>query len=153
MKIRNILLLFMCVVSFVGCNGVYEPGDYYRGEGYDAVVVTVDAGNQPTMVMSLDEANTLDADSALRWAEKLGEGWRLPNKTEISQIERVKTLINNTLKKKDKPAVLVDFTYYWSSTPCSESHFYACGPDGVGCYYSENDGSTYRARAVRTVNK
>ena len=140
-------------MAFAGCNGVYEPGDYYRGDGYDAVVVTVDADNKPTLLLSLDEANTLNADSAMRWAETLDDGWRLPNKDEIAQIYRVKTLVNKTLERKGKPTVLTNFTYYWSSTPCSESHFYACGPDGVGCYYSENASSSYRARAVRSVER
>lgn len=148
--IRNIIL-FVGLFVLVGCSGVYEPGDFYKGDGFEAVVVTVDEANQPTMVMSLNELSSLNADSAIRWANSLGDDWRLPDKNEVAKIERVRSLINSTLERRGLPPVLVGFTYYWSSTPCSESHTYACGPDGVGCYYSENAGSSYRARAVKTI--
>ena len=140
------------IASFTSCTDVYEPGDYYRGDGFEGVVVSVDADNNPLLLLSIDEARSLSADSAILWAETLGEGWRLPDKRELAQIDRGITLINKTSESKRKPKILVDFTYYWSSTPCSESHFYACGPDGVGCFFNENNGSSYRARAVRVMN-
>ena len=151
--ISSFRFLFLgCLFLLSGCTGVYEPGDSYKGDGYEAVVVSVDDDNQPVIVMSLDEASTLSADSAMRWAEGKGEGWRLPDRSEMSMIDRVRSLINTTLERKGLPPVLKDATYYWSSTPCSETHTYACGPDGVGCYFSENNSSSYRARAVRKVN-
>lgn len=149
---KKIISIVIGTLLMAGCARNYEPGDYYSGEGYDAVVVTVDAENQPLMLMSLDEASSLSADSAMRWVETLGEGWRLPDKNELSKMERVRSLINNTLQKKGLPKVFVDFTYFWSSTPCSESHTYACGPDGLNCYFSENASSSYRARGVRNIN-
>lgn len=151
MKNNKILFYAACFLLLVGCSGIYEPGDMYKGDGFEGIVVTVDEDNQPLMVMSLEEASSLTADSALRWAEGLGEGWRLPTKKEIAQIERVRSLINNTLKRKKLSTVFTDFTYYWSSTTCSESHCYACGPDGVGCYFKENDDPSYRARGVRGI--
>lgn len=151
MKIITKILLLFSIATMVGCQGIYEPGDYYRGDSFEGIVVSVDAENNPLLLLSLDEASSLNADSAVHWAESLGEGWWLPDRKEIAQVDRVKTLINKTLEIKHLPKVLENFTYYWSSTPCSESHFYACGPDGVGCYYCENDGSSYRARAVRKI--
>ena len=151
-KLSKIILL-LAIAALASCTRVYEPGDYYKGDGFEGIVVTVDANNSPMLLLSFEEAHSLAADSAEYWAEQIGEGWRLPQKGELAQIYRVKTLINRTLEKKKKKLILNDFTYYWSSTPCSETHCYACGPDGVGCYYKENDGSSYRARAVRLITE
>ena len=149
-KLKKIIFLLI-IAAMASCTGVYQPGDYYGGDGVEGVVVTVDSENNPLLLLSFDEASSLSADSAKRWATTVGEGWRLPTREEIAQINRVKTLINKTLDRKKKPKIFMDFTYYWSSTPCSETHSYACGPDGVKCYYSENDGSSYKARAVKII--
>ena len=152
MPILKTILLLLSLALFASCSSVYMPGDFYSGDGFEGIVVTVDDDNNPLMLLSFDEANSLSADSAICWAESMGDGWRLPDKNELAQIDRVKSLINNSLENKKKPKILVDFTYYWSSTPCSESHFYACGPDGVGCFFCENNGSSYTARAVRIIH-
>ena len=152
MKMKKFNILIFSVLLLSSCTSVYEPGDIYKGNGYEAVVFAVDADNRPVAVMSLDEASSLDADSALRWVEEKGDGWRLPDRKEIAMIDRTRSLINATLERKGLPPVMKNATYYWSSTPCSETHSYACGPDGVGCYYNENNSSVYRARAVRTID-
>ena len=140
-------LLFL----LVGCSGGYELGDYYKTDGSAAIVVDIDADNQPLLLLSVEEASNLDADSAVAWASALGDGWRLPNKNEMAKIERIKSLINKTLKQKTLPEVFKDFTYYWTSTECSETHAFACGPNGVSCYFKENQDPSYRARAVKEI--
>ncbi|MBP5189807.1 MAG: hypothetical protein J6031_02700 [Bacteroidales bacterium] len=134
-----------------GCGYRYEPGDLYRdGENKGIVIDTDDAGNVK-LIMSLDEISGIDADSATKWATSTGNGWRLPTKNEIEKIRKYKALSNKTLNRKKMPPVLSGHTFYWTSTPCSESHTYACGPDGTKCYFSTNASVQYRARAVKEI--
>ena len=140
-------LLFL----LVGCSGGYELGDYYKTDGSAAIVVDVDANKQPSLLLSVEEASNLDADSAAAWAAALGNGWRLPDKNEMTKIVRLKILLNKTLKQKTLPEAFKDFTFYWTSTQCSETHTYAYGPNGVSCYYKENQDPSYKARAVKEI--
>ena len=136
--------------ALAACNRAYEPGDYY-GKEAEGIVLAVDTEGNATMLLSLDEAKDLDADSAAKWAASLGEGWYLPTKEEMALLKKYKSLVNITLERKKLPALLAVHTFYWSSTPCSDSHQYALGPDGVRCYFKTNASPYYRARAVKKL--
>lgn len=150
-KICNICLLLLLLTA-VGCRQGYEPGDYYKSGGISGIVVDVDADGNAKLLMSLEEVQDIDADSASKWAAQLGDGsWRLPTKDEMGKVRKYRALINKTLEHKKLPAVLSGHTFYWTATPCSKSHTYACGPDGIRCYFSTNASPFYRARGVRSV--
>ena len=136
------------------CNGHYEVGDYYRDGDVEGIVMEADEQGNPLMLLSLEEASNLDADSAAVWASKLGDGrWRLPDKKEMESLRINRSLLNMTLERKGLPLFLMPSTFYWTSQPCSETHMYACGPYGVQCYFRTNKSVHYRARAVKmTVN-
>ncbi len=136
------------VIVLVGCGGAYETGDYYSVNGVKGVVVT--ATDNALLVVSLDEARGLNADSALAWGDG-PEEWHLPSKTEIEQLWRFRSAINQTLERKGMGRIFGSHTFYWSSTECSPSHVYACGPDGVKCYFRSNKSHLYRARKVVLV--
>ena len=152
---KHLFLIFSILLSsalLVGCKSSYAPGDYYSLDGDKGVVVSVDADAQPLLIISLDEVSALDADSALRWGlENEAQGWRLPDKDEIALVNKYKTLINRTMEKHHAPLVLVNHTFYWTSSPCSPTHTYACGPDGLNCYFNQNNSHSYRARKVKNL--
>jgi len=136
-------------LAFSSCKRSYRVGDLYHQQG---IVVSVDADGQPTMLLSLDEQRNLDADSALRWAATLDAGWSLPTKEQWELVRKQRILLNRTLDDKHLPAVVRGHTFYWSSSACSPSHTYACGPDGVRCYFRTNRSDLYRARAIYIFN-
>ena len=137
---------------FASCNGKKVTGDIVKIDGTKAIVVSTDDNGQPTMLLSVQEAANLDDDSAVRWVATIdGEGWHLPDKSEMQLIKKYKAMINISLRKNGLPTILANDALYWTSTPCSESHTYACGPQGVKCYFSTNASPYYRARAVKTV--
>ena len=142
------LIVFLCFISLAAltaCGGGYKVGDMYKRQG---VVVAVDGQGMPTMLLALDEQANLDADSAQRWAATLEQGWQLPSHDQWEQIRKQRTLINRTLADKGLPLVAKGQTYYWSSTPCSATHYYACSPDGIRCFFHSNKSNSYRCRAV-----
>jgi len=151
-KLSNIALCLVLLSAFAGCSRHYEVGDYFKKGSLAGVVVDV-TPEGGILLLSLDEACALDADSAAVWASSFGDaGWHLPDKEEMQQIRRHRSLINQTLENRGLGKILTNHTFYWTSTACSASHFFACGPDGIHCYFSTNNGSLYRARAVRTIS-
>lgn len=147
------ILLTFSLMVFAGCSGKYEIGDLYKDKDTKGIVVKVDGDGRAQLVMSLDEAVNIDADSAFIWAEQFdGGGWHLPTKEDMATIRKYKNLINSTLERKGYNTILTNHTFYWTGTPCSESHTYACGPDGIKCYFSQNASSNYRARAVKRID-
>lgn len=147
-----IVFISLLIPFFItACSGTYQSGDMYKCDGRQCIVVSVNADGSPAMCVSLEEGEGMDAISAAVWAV-LGEGWRLPTKEEIAVVRKYRSAINATLSKKGLPLLMENNTYYWTSTPCSESHTYACGPDGVRCYFSTNDGPAYRVRAVKIIS-
>lgn len=149
---RQWILLLISVLIFAGCDSKYELGDYYKSGDTKGIVVQVDAEGNPLLILSLFEAENVDADSAQNWVATLeGEGWQLPDKGEMEQINKYKSLINKTLERKGMPTILKNHTFYWTATPCSESHTYACGPDGTRCYFNQNASPLYRSRAVKKL--
>ena len=151
MKYKIIYYFLIGSLLAVSCRGT-EPGDLYKCDGVKCVVVTVDGNGNPSLVMSLDEAVNIDADSALLWSTQVGDGWHLPSKAEMELVKKNKSMINRGLEYKKMPVVLRNNTYYWTSTPCSETHVYACGPDGLRCYFRTNASHCYRARTVKVIN-
>lgn len=148
---RNWICLMISLLVLAGC-GKYEIGDLYKDGDTRGVVVQTDNEGNALMVMSIDEAVDIDADSAARWVETLvGEGWHLPEKGEMAQIKKYKSLLNKTLERKGFSTILTNHTFYWTATPCSESHTYACGPDGIQCYFNQNASPFYRARGVKMI--
>ena len=146
--------MIISLLFLAGCSGKYEPGDYYKVGNVKGVVVQTDDNGCVVMLMSLDEAVNIDADSAARWVETLdGDGWRLPGKSDMEQIRKYKSLINKTLERKELPTILTNHTFYWTATPCSDSHTYACGPDGLRCYFNQSASPFYRARGIKTIEK
>ena len=149
------LLLFVVSFFFTGCSGEQRVGDLYKDGDIKGIVVSVNSEGHPTMILSLDEAVALNADSAVVWASNLqtvnGTKWTLPTKEEMILLRKYRSLINNTLRDKKLPLFLENGTFYWTSTPCSESHCNACGPDGVRCYFKMNDTYSYRARGVMRI--
>ena len=137
--------------ALAACNRAYEPGDYY-GKEAEGIVLAADSEGNATMLVSLVEAKDLDADSAAKWAASLGEGWYLPSKEEMALLKKYKSLANITLDYKKMPPMLTGHTFYWTSTPCSGSHHYALGPDGIRCYFKTNASPCYRARAVKRLD-
>ena len=149
---KNILLLGLTTLIFIGCEHGYAPGDILKIDGTKGVVVEVSPDKKPLLLMSLDEIENVDADSAYRWASSFSDtSWHLPSKREMERVKKFKTLININLEKKGEKPILKYHTFYWTQTPCSESHTYACGPEGIGCYFSTNYSPYYRARAVKTL--
>ena len=149
-KYRNICLIFI-LRAFACCNRHYEPGDYYNKED-KGIVLAVDAEGNAVLLMSLEEAKDIDVDSAAKWALTVGDGnWQLPTKDEMTILKKYKSLVNKTLEYKKQPTVLTGHTFYWTSSPCSETHFYACGPDGIKCFFKTNASPHYRARAVKNL--
>lgn len=148
-----ILICFSTLMLFLqSCGREYSVGDIYSDGDVKGVVLRVDDSNSPLLLLSLDEISGIDADSANVWASSLGDGeWRLADRQEMEIVRKYRALINNTFERKSYPKVLEGNTYYWTSTPCSESHVYACGPDGVRCYFKSNNTKLYRARAVRVL--
>ncbi len=146
------ILLTFSLLVFAGCNGKYEMGDFYNDKDTKGIVVQVDNDGRAMLVMSLDEAVDIDVDSAARWAGQIdGNDWRLPTKEEMNAVRKYKNVINSTLERKGCPTILTNHTFYWTGTPCSESHTFACGPDGIKCYFNQNHSSCYRARAVKRI--
>ena len=146
-----IICLLISLLTLMSCNRRYEPGDYYSKD-VSGIVLAADAEGNAMLLLSLEEAKDIVADSAALWAETLGDGlWRLPTKEDMSIIKKYKSLINKTLEYKKQPTVLSGHTFYWTATPCSESHTYACGPDGINCYFKTNATPHYRARAVKDL--
>ena len=152
---KRALVLFAMAAFLTGCDGGQRVGDIYKNGDIKGIVVSVNSEGQPTMILSTDEAVALNADSALIWASKLqsdnGTEWTLPTKEEMVLLKKYKSLINNTLRNNKLPLFLENGTFYWTSTPCSESHCNACGPDGVRCYFKKNDTYSYRARGVMRI--
>jgi len=149
--VRLLLLLALTgSLALSSCSRSYRVGDLYHQQG---IVVSVDADGQPTMLLALEEQCNLDADSALRWAATLDEGWSLPTREQWELIRKQRILLNRTLDDKQLPSVARGHTFYWSSTACSPSHVYACGPDGVRCYFRSNHSDLYRVRAVFVFNE
>lgn len=148
---RELICLMISLLILSGCSGKYEIGDYYKNGDTKGIVIKNES--DVLMVMSIDEAVNIDADSAARWASSYdGEGWSLPNKAMMGQIKKYKSVINKTLERKGLPTILTNNTFYWTETACSESHTYACGPDGIQCYFNQNSSPYYRARAVKIMN-
>lgn len=148
------ILLTFSLLVFAGCNGKYEMGDFYKDNDTKGIVVQVDGDGRAVLVLSLDEAVNINADSAFIWAEQFDGGdWHLPTKEEMTTIRKYKNLVNSTLERKGYNTILTNHTFYWTGTPCSESHTYACGPDGIKCYFNQNLSSCYRARAVKRIDK
>lgn len=150
--LSNIALIALCVACLVSCDRSHLPGDIIVDNGTKCIVIESDDNGNAVLVMSLDEVVDINADSAVVWAkEHGGEGWHLPNKQEIEKMKKYRSVINQTLEKKNLPKILVNHTFYWSSTECSPSHVYACGPNGVRCYFRSNQSYLYRARAVKSL--
>ena len=117
----------------------------------DRIGVFFSYGNEQLPVL---RGLNFNADSAFIWAEQFdGGGWHLPTKEEMTTIRKYKNLVNSTLERKGYNTILTNHTFYWTGTPCSESHTYACGPDGIKCYFNQNLSSCYRARAVKRIDK
>lgn len=155
MKNNNRYILYLLLLGSLltaACRGA-EPGDIYNCDGVKSVIVAVNANGNPSMVMSLDEAINIDADSALAWSLHVGDGWHLPSKAEMEIVRKNRSLINRGLELKKLSVVLRNNTYYWTSTPCSDSHVYACGPDGLKCYFRSNASHCYRARTVKVLEQ
>lgn len=140
--------------SLSSCRRGYEPGDIIKVDGRRCVVADVDSDKHPVLLLSLEEASDLDADSAARWASTvMGDtNWHLPTREEMERVRKYKSMINMALEKKGEPTILRNHTFYWTSTQCSESHTYACGPIGLQCYFKTNHSTNYRARAVKAEN-
>lgn len=152
MNKRILYTILGFALTLGGCSGGYELGDYYHAGGEKGIVLAVDDGGKVTMLMSVDEAHDLDSDSAMKWASNYADGsWHLPSKEEMAVIKKYKSLMNITIGHKKLQPVMAGHTFYWTSTPCSESHTFACGPDGIRCYFNTNTSPFYRARAVKTL--
>lgn len=146
------LCLAVSALLLTGCGRHYEPGDYYSRNGVKGIVLQTDTEDNATLLLSIDEAVDIDADSALRWTATLGDtAWKLPTKEQMAVARKHRSLINITLRNKNLPTILTDHTFYWTATPCSGTHVFACGPDGLRCYFKSNHSSFYRARAVRKL--
>lgn len=154
-RLYNIVYVLIGLSVLTACSG-YEVGDWYNHDGNKGVVLKVDEAGQPTLLLAPEEAVDLTADSALLWAAQLDADSQaevsLPSKEEMEWLRGYRSVVNKTLNAKGKPTVLEGHTFYWTSTPCSESHYYAHGPDGVRCYFRGNQSSCYRARAVIRLN-
>ncbi len=151
---KNILKICLAIspLLLAGCSGTYETGDYYSSGDVKGIVVKSDADGKARLVLSFDEVANLNADSAARWVAEYDNGqWRLPTNEEMTFMKKHRSLINKTLERKGQPLMLAGFTYYWTSTACSESHTYAGGPEGVKCYFNSNASPNYKARAVRDI--
>ena len=149
MKRLTLLLSIAAMLTISACSRSYMPGDFYSEGGLKGIVVTADEQGKPTLLLAPEETKGVTAAEAKEWVESYGDGgWHLPTKEEMEQVKKYKTLINKTLEQKKQPVVLTNHTFYWTSTPCSESHTYACGPDGLHCYFSTNNSPYYRGRGV-----
>lgn len=149
---RFLPFLLFGILVLAGCSKGYELGDFYSNGDLKGIVVAADADSQPSLILSLDEVTGLDADSAAQWAASLYDGsWRLPTKDEIEVVKKYKYLINKTLQRKKMPPVMMGHSFYWTSSPCSESHTYASGPDGTRCYFNSNASPHYCVRAVKEI--
>lgn len=135
----------------MACGRSYEPGDLYSCDSVNGIVLQTNENGAPTMLLSIEEASNINADAALQWAESLGNGWHLPDNEEMKIIKKYKSLINITAEREKISPVLTNHTFYWTSTPCSESHVNAFGPNGLRCYFRTNASPYYRARAVTAV--
>lgn len=144
--ILSLLLCLTSILALVGCG--CEVGDFCEEGGVKGIVLSLDDEGNPDMLLSVDEAVNISADSAAKWAESLSSGWRLPTKEEFVTVKSCKSIINERLKNKGLPMLLSPGTFYWTSTECSPSHVNACGPDGIRCYFRTNASGFYRARAV-----
>jgi hypothetical protein len=145
------LCLAVSALILTGCSSSYAPGDYYSSKGDKGIVLQADAEGNATLILSLDEASNLASDSAILWAASLGQGWSLPSKDQMTLARKYRSLINICLRNHKQPEFLTGHTFYWTATPCSQSHVYACGPEGVRCYFKSNTSPYYRARAVKSL--
>lgn len=149
---RLLILSALVALALTSCRG-YEVGDYYSRDDVSGLVLKVDDEGAPLMLLSMDEVADLDADSALLWGSTYdGGGWRLPNKEEMAYINKYRSLVNATLARRQEPQMMGPNTYYWTATPCSETHVFACGPLGLKCFFRTNHSPLYRARAVRYLD-
>lgn len=145
------LCLAVSALIITGCSSSYAPGDYYNNKDDKGIVLQADAEGNATLILSLAESSNLNSDSALLWAASLGQGWSLPSKEQLALARKYRSLINISLRNHKQSEFLTGHTFYWSATPCSESHVYACGPEGVRCYFKSNASPYYRARAVKVL--
>lgn len=142
----------MTVLLLSVCGRNYVTGDFYRADGICGIVVDCDDTHGTLLLLTIDEQSDLDADSAKRWASALNpDGWHLPTREEMEKVRRHRSAINNTLERKGFAKVVDGHTFYWTSTECSDSHVFACGPNGMQCYYRSNHSTLYRARGVREI--
>jgi len=97
-----------------------------------AIYVSIEVYPNSSPIMKWEEAKD--------YCKKLGDGWRLPTKTELNIMYQNKESIGG-----------FDFFYYWSSTEYDnyEAWIHSFG-SGYQSSYGKN--STFYVRAVRDVN-
>ena len=80
----------------------------------------------------------LEHDSASKYCKGLGDGWRLPERNEQSEMY------------KHKESLGLEDTAYWSSAESNSSYaWYFNFNDGYS--YASHESYAYRVRAVRTI--
>lgn len=134
-----------------GCQRSYTVGDLYRSNEGNGIVVTTDSTGAAQLILSVDEIADRAWDSAMALQDTAAQGWRLPTSEEMKTLYAARIALNEALTDRDMPKIFGSRTWYWTSTPCSETHAYAWGPDGLKCYYKENSSPLYRVRMVKVL--
>lgn len=161
MRNRIYILVALLALGLAACQREVAVGDIYRDGSLKGIVVELDSEGHPTMLLSLEEASGLCADTALMWADALNQNgeevqWVLPDYEQMNIVAQHKVEINAAAASRGEAKVLPNRSWYWTSTPCANefcpscpvTHVYALGPDGLRCYFKENHSALYRARAV-----
>lgn len=90
----------------------YKVGDYIEINGVGGVVFAVWNNGQNGKAVSLKEFKS-DLHSAAQQCSSLGQGWRLPSKSELGVLCEQKSVIDNTLASMAESRLSPDV--YWSS--------------------------------------
>lgn len=156
---RYVLLPMVVILGLVGfvnsaieyfCDreAKYEVGDYYDVGNVQGVVFEVWNEGQNGKIISLHQ-NKCDWWKAVEWCENYGNGWRLPNKSELLMVHNNRAIITNQLMSLQMPAL--DGDCYWSSDIChnEESMAWTIGMT-YGREYTRDMNRIYPVQAVYT---
>ena len=140
MKIKLIiigLLLFSCGIL----NAQNTKSIKQEGPTKDSKIATIVISECSLEVKTVDETGNFDWRSAKKIGESAGGGWRLPNKTELNCMYKIKDKIGGF--KRD---------WYWSSDQVGEWNGWAQSFSN-GKQFGYSQANSAKVRCVRTFKK
>ena len=134
-------VLFIALL-FAGCGGWSSTEEAASTDGgYETITIS----GETIQVAKEDFSSEMNWDVAMSACAGLGNGWRLPNKEELSVMyEQLHKQGKGNFKEK----------YYWSSSRYYSGEFATgvyFGNGNVGNPYGDYKTNNYQVRAVRTL--